>query len=42
MIESILDFLSNIINSGFEDWRKQNLNTSYLDYDFKFEKINTA
>ncbi|MDP2090868.1 MAG: glutamate--tRNA ligase [Candidatus Gracilibacteria bacterium] len=42
LIESILDFLSNIINSGFEDWRKQNLNTSYLDYDFKFEKINTA
>lgn len=42
MIDSIIDFLSNIINSGFEDWRKQNPEKSYLDYDFKFEKINTA
>lgn len=42
LIESIIDFLSNIINSGFEDWRKQNPEKSYLDFDFKFEKINTA
>lgn len=42
LIESILDFLANIINSGFEDWRKQNPDVSYLEYDFKFEKINTA
>lgn len=42
LIESILDFLSNIINAGFEDWRKQNPNKSYLEYDFKLEKINTS
>lgn len=41
-IESIIDFLSNIINAWFEDWRKNNLDKTYLDYDFKFEKINTA
>ncbi|MDD5769352.1 MAG: glutamate--tRNA ligase [Candidatus Gracilibacteria bacterium] len=42
LIEAILDFLSNIINSGFEDWRKENLNKSYLEFDFKLEKINSA
>ena len=41
-IEAILDFLSNIINSSFEDWRKENGETSFLDFDFKLEKINTA
>lgn len=42
LVESIIDFLSNIINSWFEDWRKQNLYSSYLDFDFKIEKINTS
>ncbi len=42
LVESIIDFLSNIINSGFEDWRKQNIFKSYLDYNFKLEKVNTA
>lgn len=42
LTESILDFLSNIINAWFEDWRKENPTASYLDYDFKLEKVNTA
>lgn len=42
LIEGILDFLSNIINSWFEDWRKKNLDASYLDFDFKLEKINSS
>lgn len=42
MVESIIDFLSNIINSWFEDWRKQNTYSSFLDFDFKLEKVNTA
>lgn len=41
-IEAILDFLSNILNAWFEDWRKQNLEASYLDFDFKLERINSA
>lgn len=41
-IEAILDFLSNILNAGFEDWRKQHQISSYLDFDFALEKINSA
>lgn len=42
LIDAIKDFLSNIINAWFEDWRKANPEASYLDYDFKLERINTA
>lgn len=42
LIDAIKDFLSNIINAWFEDWRKANPDLSYLDYDFKLERINTA
>lgn len=42
LVESIIDFLSNIINAWFEDWRKQNPSKSYLEYDFKLERVNTA
>ena len=42
MVESIIDFLSNMINAWFEDWRKQNPYLSFLDFDFKLEKVNTA
>ncbi|MDD3145364.1 MAG: glutamate--tRNA ligase [Candidatus Gracilibacteria bacterium] len=42
LFESIIDFLSNIINAGFEDWRKQNLTASFLDFDFKLERVNTS
>lgn len=42
LIEAIQDFLSNMINAWFEDWRKQNLYASYLDFDFKLEKVNTS
>lgn len=42
MVESIIDFLSNMINAWFEDWRKQNPHSSFLDFDFKIERVNTA
>lgn len=42
LTESIIDFLSNIINSSFEDWRNNNLSSNFLDFDFKIEKINTS
>ena len=41
-VEAIIDFLSNMINAWFEDWRKQNPNENYLWFDFKLEKVNTA
>jgi len=41
-VEAIIDFLSNMINAWFEDWRKQNPNENYLKFDFKLEKVNTA
>lgn len=41
-VEAILDFLSNIINAWFEEWRKENQTKSYLDFDFHLEKVNSA
>lgn len=41
-VEAILDFLSNIINAWFEDWRKQNPEKNYLEYDFSLQKVNSS
>jgi len=40
--EAIIDFLCNLINAWYEDWRKLNLHSHYRDFDFKLEKMNTA
>lgn len=42
LIEWIIDFLCNMINSWYEDWRKENPSSSYLDFDFKIEKVPTS
>lgn len=42
LIEAMQDFLSNMINAWFEDWRKQNLEKSFLEFDFKLEKLSTS
>lgn len=39
LIDSIIDFLANLLNSWFEEWRAQNPHSSYLEYDFKLNKI---
>jgi glutamyl-tRNA synthetase/nondiscriminating glutamyl-tRNA synthetase len=37
-----LDYLANLINASFEDWRKQNLDKSLYDFDFSFSKMNSS
>jgi len=41
-IIAILDYLANIINAWYEDWRKENPKKSFKDYDFKIEKMSQA
>ncbi|MDD3302216.1 MAG: glutamate--tRNA ligase [Candidatus Gracilibacteria bacterium] len=41
-IIAIIDYLANIINAGYEDWRKENTKKSFKDYDFKIEKMSQA
>lgn len=40
-IDSVLEYLMNLINSDFEDWRKNNPNLSYLSFPFKISKIGS-
>ncbi len=42
LVEWILDYLANLINASFEDWRKQNLDKSLYDFDFSFSKMNSS
>lgn len=41
-IESVLDYLLNLINSGFEDWRKQNPTAPWTDFKFGIKDITTG
>lgn len=40
--ESLLDYLMNIANSNFEDWRKVNAGKSYKDFPFSIKKLGTS
>ena len=40
-VESVMEYLLNLINSGFEDWRKQHLDASIFDFPFKVSKIGS-
>ncbi len=40
-VASIMEYLLNLINSDFEDWRKQNPTASYYDFPFKVSKIGS-
>ena len=40
--ESILEYLLNLINSGFEIWRKTNPTLSWKDYKFGIKDITTV
>ena len=39
---AIVDYLMNIANSNFEMWRKQNIKTSFLEFNFELSKMNSA
>lgn len=40
--EGLYDYLLNIANSGYENWRKQNPKASFLDYDLKINKMGKS
>jgi glutamyl-tRNA synthetase len=40
--EALLDYLMNIANSNFEDWRKINPSKPYTDFEFSLKKINAS
>ena len=41
--DAVLEYLLNLMNASFEDWRKQNPTIPVMDYPFNFNKIsNTA
>ncbi|MFN4152495.1 MAG: glutamate--tRNA ligase, partial [Candidatus Sericytochromatia bacterium] len=41
-IESVLEYLLNLANSNFEDWRKVNSSASLWDFPFKLEKMGVS
>ncbi len=42
LVEAIQDFLCNMINASFEDWRWENPEKNYREFDFKLEKMSSA
>jgi glutamyl-tRNA synthetase len=40
--ESVIEYLMNLANSNFEDWRKQNPRENYLNFPFDIKKMNTS
>jgi len=42
LAESVIDFLCNILNSGFEDWRKEHPHANYIDFDFDISRVNPS
>lgn len=40
--ESVIEYLLNLANSNFEDWRKQNPTLDYKDFKFDIKKMNTS
>lgn len=40
-IDSVMEYLLNLINSDFEDWRKTNPTASYYEFPFKVSKIGS-
>lgn len=40
-VKSVLEYLLNLINSNFEDWRRQNSTLSLYDFPFSVSKIGS-
>lgn len=40
-ISSVMEYLLNLINSDFEDWRKNNPDLSYFEFPFNISKIGS-
>lgn len=41
-VESVTEYLLNIINSNFEQWREENPNLSYKDFPVSLEKMSKS
>ncbi|MEL6407959.1 MAG: glutamate--tRNA ligase family protein [Chloroflexota bacterium] len=41
-IEAIIDYLLNLMNSSFENWRAENPDAHYEDFDFDLDKLGKA
>lgn len=40
--EVITDYLMNLLNSNYEDWRKENPKTSWKEFPFEIEKLGVS
>jgi glutamyl-tRNA synthetase len=40
--QSVIEYLINLANSNFEDWKKANPTKSYLDFEFSLKKMNAS
>lgn len=40
--EAVIDYLMNLANSDFEDYKKANPNKTYKDFEFKISKLNNS
>ncbi len=40
--ESVVEYLLNLANSNFEDWRRQNKDKNYKDFTFDMKKMNNS
>jgi len=41
-IDAVKEYLLNLLNSDFEDWRRENPYKNYMEFPFAIEKINTG
>lgn len=41
-IQSVIEYLMNLANSNFEDWRKQNPTKDYKEFPFSINKLGTS
>lgn len=41
-VDAVKEYLLNLLNSDFEDWRRENPYKSYIEFPFSVEKISTG
>lgn len=41
-VDAVKEYLLNLLNSDFEDWRRENPTKPYIEFPFSVEKINTG
>ena len=41
-VDAVKEYLLNLLNSDFEDWRRNNPTLPYIEFPFAVEKINTG